>query len=138
MKDWHLSAKASCVETESRKGTDFDKELWAEKSGISHNPFKGSMRLKLSKPNQKTSKPDEKSSLSEEKLSKPDDKPTKSAEQLSKSKKKLPKTVDEDPMAPYSYPVDIRLDSAAPYMWIRRLLGRVDGVRVYTGPLAKL
>ena len=130
--------KASSVETKSRKGTDFDKELWAEKSDISHNPFKGSMRLKLSKPNQKTSKPDKKSSLSEEKLSKPDNKPAKLVDQLSKSNKKLPKTIDEDPMAPYSYPVDIRLDSAAPYMWIRRLLGRVDGVRVYTGPLAKL
>jgi len=38
----------------------------------------------------------------------------------------------------YSYPIDIRLDSVSRLMVFRRLLGLVDGVRVYTGPLAKL
>jgi hypothetical protein len=78
----------------------------AEKREISRNPFKGTMRLKISKP----------SSLDE----------------------KLRETDEEQPKSPSFYPVDIRLDSAARYMWIRRLLGLVDGVRVYTGPLAKL
>ena len=59
-------------------------------------------------------------------------------QKLSKTDKKAAKDVGEDAKTPWSYPVDIQLDSAAPYMWIRRLLGRVDGVRVYTGPLAKL
>ena len=78
----------------------------AEKKEISRNPFKRTMRLKISKP----SSPDE----------------------------RLRKTEEEEPKSPSFYPVDIRLDSAARYMWIRRLLGLVDGVRVYTGPLAKL
>jgi hypothetical protein len=52
--------------------------------------------------------------------------------------KKAMEPYEEEPKSPCFYPVDIRLDSAARYMWIRRLLGLVDGVRVYTGPLAKL
>jgi hypothetical protein len=42
------------------------------------------------------------------------------------------------PDTSYSYPVDIRLDSVSRLMVFKRLLGLVDSVRVYTGPLAKL
>jgi len=37
----------------------------------------------------------------------------------------------------YSYPVDIRLDSVSRLMMLKRLVGIVDDVRVYTGPLTK-
>jgi len=119
---------------------------------IPHNPLVRTMRLKLSKPQQKTLEPEEQATQSHEELSnlngkpsnldekglKSDEKLTSTNKKLSKPDKRFSKSVQDDPKAPYSYPVDIRLDSAAPHMWIRRLFGRVDGVRVYTGPLAKL
>ena len=42
------------------------------------------------------------------------------------------------PEEPYSYPVDIRLDSVSRLMMLKRLLGIVGAVRVYTGPLTKV
>jgi hypothetical protein len=42
------------------------------------------------------------------------------------------------PERSYSYPVDIRLDSVSRLMIFKRLLGIVDDVRVYTGPLTKV
>jgi hypothetical protein len=44
----------------------------------------------------------------------------------------------EHPERSYSYPVDIRLDSVSRLMVFKRLLGLVDDVRVYTGPLTKV
>jgi hypothetical protein len=55
-----------------------------------------------------------------------------------KMRLELSRLDEKIPGSSYYYPVDIRLDSAAPFMWIRRLLGQVDGVRVYTGPLVKV
>lgn len=107
--EWFQDGKSHChPNSRPEKDTDVCEGLVtsAEKKEISRNPFKRTMRLKISKP----SSPDEK-------LAEPD---------------------EEEPKSPCFYPVDIRLDSAARYMWIRRLLGLVDGVRVYTGPLAKL
>lgn len=107
--EWFQDGKPPCdPDSRFENNTDICKGLVtsAEKKEISRNPFKRTMRLKISKP----SSPDEK-------LVDPD---------------------EEEPKSPCFYPVDIRLDSAARYMWIRRLLGLVDGVRVYTGPLAKL
>jgi hypothetical protein len=37
----------------------------------------------------------------------------------------------------YSYPVDIRIDSVSPWMVFKRVLGIVEFVRVYTGPLVE-
>ena len=38
----------------------------------------------------------------------------------------------------YSYPVDIRVDSVSRWMVFKRLLGTVNDVKVYTGPLVDL
>jgi len=107
--EWFQDGRSRCIpDSRLEKHTDIFEGLVtsAEKKEISRNPFKRTMRLKISKP----SSPDEK-------RMEPD---------------------EDEPRSPCFYPVDIRLDSAARYMWIRRLLGLVDGVRVYTGPLAKL
>ena len=107
--EWFQDGKPHCgPDSELEKDTDIFEGLVtsAEKKDISRNPFKRTMRLKISKP-----------STQDEKFVEPD---------------------EDEPRSPCFYPVDIRLDSAARYMWIRRLLGLVDGVRVYTGPLAKL
>jgi hypothetical protein len=37
----------------------------------------------------------------------------------------------------YFYPVDIRIDSVSPWMVFKRVLGIVEFVRVYTGPLVE-
>jgi hypothetical protein len=50
----------------------------------------------------------------------------------------LSKLDEKVPGSSYYYPVDIHVDRAASFMWIRRLLGQVNGVRVYTGPLVKV
>ena len=134
---WQVALKSRLVYR-----TDVREELVtsAEKKDISRNPFKRTMRLNMSKKSnldEKLSKSDAKRSNPSEKYSKPDEKLSEQKARLSKPEKRT--RPDEENSRPTCfYPVDIRLDSAARYMWIRRLLGMVDGVRVYTGPLAKL